>query len=58
MLEKAFFFILSSFFLICGFVSKNFKNGPDEVKFFFLKQVILDLKVQEFYADFKNLNTP
>jgi hypothetical protein len=29
-LEKAFFFVLSGFFLIRGFVSKNLKNGPSE----------------------------
>jgi hypothetical protein len=29
-LNKVFFFILSGFFLIWGFVSKNVKNGPFE----------------------------
>ncbi len=30
-LEKVFFFLLSGFFLIWGFLSKNLKNGPCEI---------------------------
>ncbi len=44
-LEKAFSFIFSSFFLIRGFVSKNLRNSPSERwKIFYVKQVILGIK--------------
>jgi hypothetical protein len=45
-LEKVFFYIWSSFFLIWGFVSQNFFET------FWVSEN------QEFYSDFKKINVP
>jgi hypothetical protein len=56
-LRKGIFLYCDPFLLNWGFVSKNLKNSPSEVKFFFLEiSHIGFFKNPEFYADFENPN--
>jgi hypothetical protein len=58
-LEKVFIFIFSSFFLILGFVSKNFKTALLRGEIIFLKIGHIGYKKnQEWYAGFKSVNIP
>jgi hypothetical protein len=59
-LEKAFFFILSGFFLNWRFMLKILKVTLLRGEIFFLLEIgdIGYKRNQEFYADFKNPNMP